>query len=112
MTEPLYIDPNSGAAPQPGGAVVGGANSQTGQAHEDLIRAIKENPPTSDQEAEAQRQVLVTRAQEDAKQGEEGAREPKKVETPELAEVTIESAVPSEEAEEKDKSKPTKRAKK
>lgn len=41
MTQPRYIDPNSGAAPQPGGMVVGGAESQRGAAQESLEKATE-----------------------------------------------------------------------
>lgn len=101
MTQPRYIDPNSGAAPQPGGMVVGGAESQRGFAATEMSESQEkvleetqanylEEAPTSDQEAELQRQVEVTKNQAEAKQGTEEASEPAKAETPDLAETTDE----------------------
>lgn len=114
MTQPKYIDPNSGAAPQPGGMVVGGAESQRGVAATEMSDAQKEtladtqeqyleNPPTSDQEAELQRQINVTKEQEAADGGE-----PAEAETPDLAEVTNEEPKPeeSEESQESEDDKP------
>lgn len=112
MTQPKYIDPNSGAAPQPGGMVVGGAESQRGVAATEMTEGQEkiladtqeqylENPPTSDQEAELQRQILVTQNEAEAKQGTAEATEPAKAETPELAETTSEvPPAPEEESEE------------
>lgn len=103
-----YIDPNSGAAPQPGGMVVGGAESQRGVAATEMEEAQKEilaatqeqylaNQPTSDQEAELQRQIQVTQNQAEAQQGTEEAEPPAEAETPELAPVTNEAPTPPQE---------------
>lgn len=91
MTEPMHIDPNSGAAPQPGGMVVGGAESQRGAAEEERAatqEAYLAEDPTSPQEAELQRQIKVTQNEEEAKQGTPDATDPKEAETPNLAEST------------------------
>lgn len=92
-----YIDPNSGAAPQPGGMVVGGAESQRGAVAEELSKAQEETlaatqekylegEVTSDQEAELHRQIEVTQNQAEADGGEPAAAE-----TPELAATTNET---------------------
>ena len=115
MTQPRYIDPNSGAAPQPGGMVVGGAESQRGVAATELDDAQKDvlaktqeattaEAPTSDQEAELQRQVEVTQNQEEAKQGTADASEPAQAETPDLAETTNVQPSSEEEKEAEEKS--------
>lgn len=100
-SNPQFIDPNSGAAPQPGGAVVGGLASQVGsEDNTKVVEGLENSPPTSNMEAEIQRQALLA-----AEQAKADGSPPAHVETPALAEANLSSETPSVEKEEQEKQK-------
>ena len=72
MSEARYVDPNSGAAPQPGGYAA------------TIVDAEAKDEPTSPQDAEVSRQAEVTKNQAEAKQGEKEATAPKEAKRPEV----------------------------
>lgn len=93
MSETPYVDPNSGAAPQPGGV----ANTVVAQ-DDDAKQA-----PSTPQDAEVQRQQNVAVEQEKAKQGTEDAKPPAEGKRPEVAEPTNETKSESKGSDSKKK---------